>query len=301
MLHFRTPKYGTWLWPGILWQDVPNPSKLKRTEGSLAAKLGSNAKFLPSANQAPIIVRCTEMCSDVPKWSKMCQRHKLRKPSPGTTCESSPQDLRAVPFFLVVGCWWLLHWDAGSIGFRSSRSDMQWHALYCPVLPLHIPKGSSQLVPRGGQTIEVFAACQLDLKKIDRQSFCLLGLTVGTNRERTVGMPPDCYPQLRKGFSECRTVFRFCSAERPPTTSARWYLCYHEKLNLPTKANPDPRRIYANMANVCKCQVFIPIEYNVCMNCMLFMSFCRTEGRRPCRCSGLAQWQSPWRPTRSSG
>ena len=47
----------------------------------------------------------------------------------------------------------------------------------CAVLPLHISKGSSQLVPRGGQTIEVFAARQLDLRV-----FC----------QGTVGMPPDC-------------------------------------------------------------------------------------------------------------
>ena len=131
--------------------------------------------------------------------------------------------------------------------------------------------------------------------RFDRQSFCLLGNEQGTNRERTVGMPPDCYPQLRKGFSECRTVFRFCSAERPPTTSARWYLCYHENLTYQPKQIQTP-------GEYCKCMQMSSLHsYTIqCAYELHAMTFCRTEGRRPCRCSGLAQWQSPWRPTRSS-
>ena len=124
---------------------------LKRTEGSLAAKLGSNAKFLPSANQAPIIVRCTEMCSDVPKTqaAKAISWDNLRIFSSGQ-------------------CRFFKSWVV-ALGFSGSGHP-EVTCTACTVLPLHIPKGSSQLVPRGGQTIEVFAACQLDLDSIVRVS-----------------------------------------------------------------------------------------------------------------------------------
>jgi hypothetical protein len=209
-----------------LWQDVPNPSILKRTEGSLAAKLGSNAKFLPSANQAPIIVRCTEMCSDVPKT-------QAAKPSPGTTCESSPQGSAV---FLSRG---LLHWDF------LVQVIQKWHALHALSSHSTSRKALPNLFPEVGKPSRYLQLA--NLTSIRSSEFLptreRTGNEQGTNASRLL-------PSASQRVLWVSYGLQILLCREATNNQCKMVPLLPRKLNLPTKANPDPRQILQMYANV---------------------------------------------------